>query len=77
MRLLVIDLHHWPSSSHVSMKLNYYDFSALVLFLSWELASTLKEYKSKFDSVGVKLIAVGVGTPNKARILAERVISFS
>ncbi|KAI9089035.1 hypothetical protein K1719_029314 [Acacia pycnantha] len=38
----------------------------------WELASTLKEYKSKFDSVGVKLIAVGVGTPNKARILAER-----
>ncbi|XP_054823002.1 thioredoxin-like protein AAED1, chloroplastic [Prosopis cineraria] len=38
----------------------------------WELASTLKEYKSRFDSVGVKLIAVGVGTPNKARILAER-----
>ncbi|XP_028764244.1 uncharacterized protein LOC114752636 isoform X2 [Neltuma alba] len=38
----------------------------------WELASTLKEYKSKFDSAGVKLIAVGVGAPNKARILAER-----
>lgn len=38
----------------------------------WELASVLKEAKPKFDSAGVKLIAVGVGTPNKARILAER-----
>lgn len=38
----------------------------------WELASTLKEYKAKFDSAGVKLIAVGVGTPNKARLLADR-----
>ncbi|KAK4262435.1 hypothetical protein QN277_027994 [Acacia crassicarpa] len=38
----------------------------------WELASALKEYKSKFESAGVKLIAVGVGAPNKARILAER-----
>ncbi|KAL3526913.1 hypothetical protein ACH5RR_011569 [Cinchona calisaya] len=38
----------------------------------WELASALKEYKEKFDSAGVKLIAVGVGTPSKARILAER-----
>ncbi|XP_010273563.1 PREDICTED: thioredoxin-like protein AAED1, chloroplastic [Nelumbo nucifera] len=38
----------------------------------WELASTLKESKPLFDSAGVKLIAVGVGTPNKARILAER-----
>ncbi|KAI3992113.1 hypothetical protein MKX01_015004 [Papaver californicum] len=38
----------------------------------WELASTLKESKSRFDSAGVKLIAVGVGTPEKARILAER-----
>ncbi|RZC62815.1 hypothetical protein C5167_024573 [Papaver somniferum] len=38
----------------------------------WELASTLKESKSRFDSAGVKLIAVGVGTPDKARILAER-----
>ncbi|XP_030466087.1 thioredoxin-like protein AAED1, chloroplastic [Syzygium oleosum] len=38
----------------------------------WELASALKESKAKFDSAGVKLIAVGVGTPNKARILAER-----
>ncbi|XAR51396.1 hypothetical protein NMG60_11006012 [Bertholletia excelsa] len=38
----------------------------------WELASALKESKVKFDSAGVKLIAVGVGTPNKARILAER-----
>ncbi|XP_019415340.1 PREDICTED: thioredoxin-like protein AAED1, chloroplastic isoform X2 [Lupinus angustifolius] len=38
----------------------------------WELASTLKESKARFDSAGVKLIAVGVGTPTKARILAQR-----
>ncbi|KAM6564114.1 hypothetical protein CsatB_024112 [Cannabis sativa] len=38
----------------------------------WELASALKESKAKFDAAGVKLIAVGVGTPDKARILAER-----
>ncbi|KAJ8439730.1 hypothetical protein Cgig2_009554 [Carnegiea gigantea] len=38
----------------------------------WELASTLKEYKDKFESAGVKLIAVGVGTPDKACLLAER-----
>ncbi|XP_021274293.1 thioredoxin-like protein AAED1, chloroplastic [Herrania umbratica] len=41
-------------------------------FCSWELASTLREAMPKFDSAGVKLIAVGVGTPDKARILAER-----
>ncbi|KAE8680667.1 Thioredoxin superfamily protein, putative isoform 2 [Hibiscus syriacus] len=41
-------------------------------FCCWELASVLKEAKPKFDSAGVKLIAVGVGTPDKARILAER-----
>ncbi|KAJ8765791.1 hypothetical protein K2173_014913 [Erythroxylum novogranatense] len=39
---------------------------------SWELASSLKGSKDKFEAAGVKLIAVGVGTPNKARILAER-----
>ncbi|KAM7520377.1 hypothetical protein LguiB_019339 [Lonicera macranthoides] len=38
----------------------------------WELASALKESKARFDSAGVKLIAIGIGTPNKARILAER-----
>nr|XP_011466310.1 PREDICTED: thioredoxin-like protein AAED1, chloroplastic isoform X3 [Fragaria vesca subsp. vesca] len=38
----------------------------------WELASALKESKERFDSAGVKLIAVGVGSPDKARILAER-----
>ncbi|KAL6338951.1 hypothetical protein AAG906_024102 [Vitis piasezkii] len=38
----------------------------------WDLASALKESKERFDSAGVKLIAVGVGTPDKARILAER-----
>lgn len=46
-------------------------------FSSWELASALKESKAKFDSAGVKLIAVGVGPPDKARILAERVSSLS
>ncbi|KAL3726265.1 hypothetical protein ACJRO7_031192 [Eucalyptus globulus] len=44
----------------------------LFFCISWELASALKESKAKFDSAGVKLIAVGVGTPDKARILAER-----
>ena len=38
----------------------------------WEFASTLKYVKPKFDSAGVKLIAIGVGTPEEARILAER-----
>ncbi|KAG9451113.1 hypothetical protein H6P81_011078 [Aristolochia fimbriata] len=38
----------------------------------WELAAALKEVKPKFDSSGVKLIAVGVGAADKARILAER-----
>ncbi|KAJ0967708.1 hypothetical protein J5N97_024625 [Dioscorea zingiberensis] len=41
-------------------------------FCCWELASNLKGAKSSFDSAGVKLIAVGVGTSDKARILAER-----
>lgn len=40
---------------------------------SWELASVLRDTKERFDSAGVKLIAIGVGTPAKARILAERV----
>jgi peroxiredoxin len=38
----------------------------------WEFASTLKDAMPKFDSAGVKLIAIGVGTPEKARILGER-----
>ncbi|KAL8146480.1 hypothetical protein AgCh_004277 [Apium graveolens] len=38
----------------------------------WELASALKEAKARFDSANVKLIAIGVGGPDKARILAER-----
>ncbi|KAK6128726.1 hypothetical protein DH2020_037534 [Rehmannia glutinosa] len=41
-------------------------------FCCWELAATLKESKEKFDLAGVKLIAVGVGTPDKAQLLAER-----
>nr|KJB48762.1 hypothetical protein B456_008G085700 [Gossypium raimondii]KJB48763.1 hypothetical protein B456_008G085700 [Gossypium raimondii] len=39
----------------------------------WELALGLKEARARFESAGVKLIAIGVGTPNKARLLAERV----
>lgn len=46
-------------------------------YSSWELAASLKEAKEKFDSAGVKLIAVGVGTPDKAQLLAERVIDLS
>nr|KJB48764.1 hypothetical protein B456_008G085700 [Gossypium raimondii] len=38
----------------------------------WELALGLKEARARFESAGVKLIAIGVGTPNKARLLAER-----
>ncbi|KAL8231195.1 hypothetical protein R6Q57_000973 [Mikania cordata] len=38
----------------------------------WELASTLKESKERFESMGVKLIAIGIGEPKRARILAER-----
>ncbi|KAL8546817.1 hypothetical protein ACS0TY_006510 [Phlomoides rotata] len=41
-------------------------------FCCWELAAALKEQKDKFDSAGVKLIAVGVGTPDKAQLLADR-----
>ena len=52
----------------------FISFSLLIIKLcSWELALTLKEAKERFDAAGVKLIAVGVGTPDKARILAERV----
>jgi len=40
---------------------------------SWELAAVLRDTKERFDSAGVKLIAVGVGTSAKARILADRV----
>ncbi|XP_021274295.1 thioredoxin-like protein AAED1, chloroplastic isoform X2 [Herrania umbratica] len=43
-----------------------------LLLVSWELALELKEAKARLDSAGVKLIAIGVGTPNKARMLAER-----
>lgn len=41
-------------------------------FCCWELASDLKDVKPQFDAAGVKLIAVGVGTTDKARLLAER-----
>ncbi|PKU80806.1 Thioredoxin-like protein AAED1, chloroplastic [Dendrobium catenatum] len=38
----------------------------------WELASELKELIPRFDAAGVKLIAIGVGSPDNARILAQR-----
>ncbi|GJM96482.1 hypothetical protein PR202_ga13321 [Eleusine coracana subsp. coracana] len=46
-------------------------------FCCWELASVLKESMEKFDSAGAKLIAIGVGTPDKARILADRAKIYS
>ncbi|XP_062213277.1 uncharacterized protein LOC133914150 [Phragmites australis] len=42
-------------------------------FFCWELASVPKDSMVKFDSAGVKLIAIGVGTPDKARIHADGV----
>ncbi|XP_057528354.1 thioredoxin-like protein AAED1, chloroplastic isoform X2 [Amaranthus tricolor] len=41
-------------------------------FCCWEFAADLKKVKDKFDAAGVKLIAVGVGSANKARMLGER-----
>ncbi|GAB2231804.1 hypothetical protein Droror1_Dr00010818 [Drosera rotundifolia] len=41
-------------------------------YCSWELGSDLIEAKARFDSAGVKLIAVGVGTPDRARMFGER-----
>ncbi|KAI3753766.1 hypothetical protein L2E82_25828 [Cichorium intybus] len=41
-------------------------------YLSWELALTLKESIPKFQSAGVKLIAIGSGAPKKAQIFVER-----
>ena len=40
---------------------------------SWEFAASLRDLKPQFDAAGVKLIAIGVGTPDKAQILAEKV----
>jgi len=40
-------------------------------FCCWELASDLKNSMEKFESAGAKLIAIGVGTSDKARILAD------
>ncbi|KAK4791247.1 hypothetical protein SAY86_031660 [Trapa natans] len=41
-------------------------------FCCWELAASLKDIKPRLDAAGVKLIAVGVGEPRKARMLGER-----
>ncbi|XP_071711105.1 thioredoxin-like protein AAED1, chloroplastic [Rutidosis leptorrhynchoides] len=38
----------------------------------WELALSLKEAKERFEGVGVKLIAIGIGEPTKAQIFAQR-----
>lgn len=81
--LLVTDLRHWLMEKLLFFKvldfviIPYFLCFPWFAFLSWELASALKESKARFDSAGVKLIAVGVGTPNKACILAERVFSIS
>ncbi|KAF7044037.1 hypothetical protein CFC21_053317 [Triticum aestivum] len=40
-------------------------------FCCWELASDMKKSMPKFESAGAKLIAIGVGTSDKARILAD------
>ncbi|XP_073288934.1 uncharacterized protein [Primulina huaijiensis] len=60
------DLPQWAHSNLCD------DALLFVACFSWELASALKESKELFNSAGVKLIAVGVGTPDKARLLAER-----
>ena len=49
----------------------------MCIYESWDLATALREAKPRFDAAGVKLVAVGVGTPDKARILATRVIFYS
>lgn len=59
-----------------SPKAKFLCYFPLLNCFSWELASVLRDAKSKFESAGVKLIAIGVGTPDKARILAERVFRF-
>ncbi|KAI5076709.1 hypothetical protein GOP47_0008774 [Adiantum capillus-veneris] len=38
----------------------------------WEFAASLRDAKPKFEAAGVQLIAIGVGTPDKAQILAEK-----
>ena len=53
------------------------DFGCPLFLLSWEFAADLKKVKDKFDAAGVKLIAVGVGSANKARMLGERVSLFA
>ncbi|MCO5549109.1 hypothetical protein L7F22_002575 [Adiantum nelumboides] len=40
--------------------------------MCWEFAASLRDVKPKLDAAGVKLVAIGVGTPDKARILAEK-----
>lgn len=73
MRLLVkFDLKHLGKFSKVKYCCNTNEL--VLVYESWELATALKEAKPRFDAAGVKLIAVGVGTPDKARILATRVI---
>eukprot|EP00246_Nothoceros_aenigmaticus_P004249 TRINITY_DN156_c0_g1_i1.p1 TRINITY_DN156_c0_g1~~TRINITY_DN156_c0_g1_i1.p1 ORF type:complete len:274 (-),score=46.03 TRINITY_DN156_c0_g1_i1:300-1121(-) len=55
------------------------DGLALVVFLRhfgcpfcWEFAKKVKEIKPQLDALGVKLVTVGVGKPDKARILVEK-----
>ncbi|CAH9124761.1 unnamed protein product [Cuscuta epithymum] len=39
---------------------------------SWELAAALRDYQSRFNSAGVELVAVGIGSPRNGRILSAR-----
>ncbi|XP_078170985.1 thioredoxin-like protein AAED1, chloroplastic isoform X2 [Carex rostrata] len=65
--VLIKDL--WDQTGEVAVVVLLRHFGCVCC---WELASVLRDAKSKFESAGVKLIAIGVGTPDKARILAER-----
>ncbi|XP_062156449.1 thioredoxin-like protein AAED1, chloroplastic [Alnus glutinosa] len=65
----VLFKHLWDQDNGIAVIALLRHFGCLCC---WELASALKESKPRFDAAGVKLVAVGVGTPNKARILADR-----
>uniref|UniRef100_A0A6V7QWL7 Thioredoxin-like protein AAED1, chloroplastic n=1 Tax=Ananas comosus var. bracteatus TaxID=296719 RepID=A0A6V7QWL7_ANACO len=62
----------WDQNEGMAVVALLRHFGCPCWYIFWELASVLRDSKSRFDSAGVKLIAIGVGTPDKARILAER-----
>ncbi|KAJ3672811.1 hypothetical protein LUZ60_006185 [Juncus effusus] len=65
--VLIKDL--WDQSEEIAVVALLRHFGCICC---WELASALRDSMPKFESCGVKLIAIGVGTPDKAQILAER-----